>query len=83
MANRALQTRRPLSSRRELLRNAGLGATIAVLPPAVTSEAVFGKADTIKDMEDTTQDIMHLIKINVPSDRIYEAITTADGIRQW
>jgi uncharacterized protein YndB with AHSA1/START domain len=29
------------------------------------------------------QDIMHLIKIHAPSDRIYEAITTADGIGQW
>ncbi len=29
------------------------------------------------------QDIMHLIKIHAPADRIYEAITTADGIRQW
>jgi uncharacterized protein YndB with AHSA1/START domain len=29
------------------------------------------------------QDIMHLIKIHASSDRVYAAITTADGIRQW
>jgi len=29
------------------------------------------------------QDIMHLIKIHAPAERVYEAITTADGIRQW
>ena len=28
-------------------------------------------------------DIMHLIKIHASSERVYEAITTADGIRQW
>lgn len=28
-------------------------------------------------------DIMHLIRIHAPSERAYEAITTADGIRQW
>ena len=29
------------------------------------------------------QDFMHLIKIHVSAERVYEAITTADGIRQW
>jgi uncharacterized protein YndB with AHSA1/START domain len=29
------------------------------------------------------QDIMHLIKIHASSERVYGAITTADGIRQW
>ncbi len=28
-------------------------------------------------------DIMHLIKIHASSGRVYEAITTADGLRQW
>jgi uncharacterized protein YndB with AHSA1/START domain len=65
-----------MSSRREWLRSAGLGASIAVLPAAVTSGAVLGK-------DDAMQDIMHLIKIHAPSERVYEAITTADGIRQW
>jgi hypothetical protein len=65
-----------MSSRREWVRNAGLGASIAVLPAALTSGAVSGK-------DDAMQDIMHLIKIHAPSDRIYEAITTVDGIRQW
>ena len=29
------------------------------------------------------QDIMHLINIHAPPERVYKAITTADGIRQW
>ncbi len=29
------------------------------------------------------QDIMHLIVIHAPSERVYEAITTVDGIRRW
>jgi uncharacterized protein YndB with AHSA1/START domain len=65
-----------MSSRREWLRNAGLGASIAALPAAVTSGAVLGK-------DDAMQDIMHLIKIHATSERVYEAITTAEGIRQW
>lgn len=65
-----------MSSRREWLRNAGLGASIAVLPAVVTSGAVLGK-------DDTMQDIMQLIKIHASSERVYEAITTADGLRQW
>jgi hypothetical protein len=65
-----------MSSRREWLRYAGLGAGIAVLPAAVTSGAILGK-------DDAMQDIMHLIKIHSPSERVYDAITTADGIRQW
>jgi uncharacterized protein YndB with AHSA1/START domain len=33
--------------------------------------------------DDAMQDIMHLIRIHASSERVYEAITTADGIRQW
>ena len=29
------------------------------------------------------QDIMHLIRIHASPERVYEAITTADGIRRW
>lgn len=29
------------------------------------------------------QDIMQMIKIHALSERVYEAITTAHGIRQW
>lgn len=29
------------------------------------------------------QDVMHLLKIHVSPERVYEAITTADGLRQW
>jgi uncharacterized protein YndB with AHSA1/START domain len=28
-------------------------------------------------------DIMHLVGIHAPAARVYDAITTADGIRQW
>ncbi len=28
-------------------------------------------------------DIMHLLRIAVPTERVYEALTTADGIRNW
>jgi uncharacterized protein YndB with AHSA1/START domain len=28
-------------------------------------------------------DIMHLLKINAPPERVYAALTTADGIRNW
>jgi uncharacterized protein YndB with AHSA1/START domain len=66
-----------MSSRREWLRHAGLGAGIAVLPSALTGSAVLAKDGT------TMHDIMHLIKIHVSSERVYQAITTADGIRQW
>lgn len=65
-----------MSSRREWLRQAGLGASIVVLPATLTGGAALGK-------DETMQDIMHLIKIHVPSERVYQAITTADGIRQW
>jgi uncharacterized protein YndB with AHSA1/START domain len=67
---------RQTCSRREWLRNAGLGASIAVLPATLTNGAVLEK-------DDAMQDIMHLVKINASSERVYEAITTADGIRQW
>ncbi len=28
-------------------------------------------------------DIMHLLKINVPPERVYAALTTTEGIRNW
>ena len=28
-------------------------------------------------------DIMHLVKIAVPPERVYEALTTTEGIRGW
>ena len=66
-----------MSSRREWLRNVGLGASIAVLPAATISQGTaFAK-------DDAMHDIMHLIKIHASSERVYQAITTADGIRQW
>jgi uncharacterized protein YndB with AHSA1/START domain len=72
--NEKLFARMP--SRREWLLGAGLGASIAVVPAAATSGLLFGKDETV-------QDIMHLIKIHASAECVYEAITTADGIRQW
>lgn len=66
-----------MSSRREWLRGLGLGASIAVLPAATIS----GGTAFAKD--DAMHDIMHLVKIHASSERVYQAITTADGIRQW
>lgn len=42
---------------------------------------MIGRAALEKD--DAMQDIMHLIKIHASPERVYEAITTAAGIRQW
>ena len=66
-----------MSSRREWLRNAGLGASIAVLPAATISEG------TAFATEEAMHDVMFLIKIHASLERVYQAITTADGIRQW
>ncbi len=63
-------------SRRAALRYAGFGAGFAVLPAAVTSGPALAK-------DDAMQDIMFLIKIHAPADRVYDAITRADGLRQW
>ena len=42
---------------------------------------MIGSAALEKD--DAMQDIMHLIKIHASPERVYEAVTTASGIRQW
>jgi uncharacterized protein YndB with AHSA1/START domain len=63
-------------SRRAWLRNVGLGASVAVLPSAVTNSAALGK-------DDAMHDIMFSVKIHASAERVYQAITTADGIRQW
>jgi uncharacterized protein YndB with AHSA1/START domain len=66
-----------MSSRREWLRGLRGGASIAVLPAA----AISGGTAFAKD--DAMHDIMHMVKIHASSERVYQAITTADGIRQW
>jgi uncharacterized protein YndB with AHSA1/START domain len=66
-----------MASRRAWLRGFGLGASIAVLPAATISGL------TALAKENAMHDIMHLIKIHASSERVYQAITTADGIRQW
>ncbi|HXE51438.1 MAG TPA: SRPBCC family protein, partial [Tepidisphaeraceae bacterium] len=65
-----------MSSRREWLLGAGLAASIAVLPAAATGRPSSGKDDVMRD-------IMHLIRIHASAERVYAAITTADGLRQW
>ena len=64
-------------SGREWLRGMGLGASIAVLPAATIFEGTaFAK-------DNAMHDIMHLVKIHASSESVYQAITTAEGIRQW
>jgi uncharacterized protein YndB with AHSA1/START domain len=66
-----------MASRREWLRSLGLGVVVAGLPAAAFSQrTAFAK-------DNAMQDIMHLVKIHAPSERVYQAITTAEGIRQW
>jgi uncharacterized protein YndB with AHSA1/START domain len=64
-------------TRREGLRRLGIGVGIAVLPAAtISGRTAFAK-------ENAMHDIMHLIKVHASSERVYQAITTPDGIRQW
>ena len=66
-----------MASRRDWLRGLGLGAGVAALPAATISQhTAFAK-------DNAMQDIMHLVKIHASSERVYQAITTAKGIRQW
>jgi uncharacterized protein YndB with AHSA1/START domain len=66
-----------ISSRREWLRGLRVGAGITVLPAAtISGGTAFGK-------DDAMHDIMHLVKIHASSGRVYQAIATADGLRQW
>lgn len=67
-----------MPSRRQCLKQGSVLATSFWIAPVAT---VFG--DTAFGKDDAMHDIMHLIKIHLPSDRVYQAITTADGIRQW
>src|SRR5215467_8786855 len=71
-------TQHLMSSRRQWLRQGFVFATSIGVLPVVTA---FGGTAFGKD--EAMQDIMHLIKIHASSDRVYQAITTADGIRQW
>jgi uncharacterized protein YndB with AHSA1/START domain len=66
-----------MASRREWLRDLRLGVGIAVLPAATISN---GSAFT---KDNAMQDIMHLVKIHAFPDRVYQAVTTGEGIRQW
>ena len=64
-------------SRREWLRGLGLGLGIALVPTAtIPGRLAFAK-------EDAMHDIMHLVRIHAPPERVYQAITTADGLQQW
>jgi uncharacterized protein YndB with AHSA1/START domain len=66
-----------MTSRREWLRGLWLGAGFAALPAATISQlTAFAK-------DNAMQDIMHLVKIHASPERVYQAITTAEGIRQW
>jgi uncharacterized protein YndB with AHSA1/START domain len=49
----------------------------------VVLQAVTDFGGTASGKDEAMRDIMHRIKIHASSDRVYQAITTADGIRQW
>jgi len=64
------------STRRAVLPNAGPGPGIAILPATLARFPTMGK-------DEAMHDIMHLLKIHAASERVYQAITTAEGLRQW
>lgn len=66
-------------TRRQLIgKSLALGAILAVGRAEVTI------ADTEIESEQLPMaDIMHLIKIGTSPERVYQAITTADGLRDW
>jgi uncharacterized protein YndB with AHSA1/START domain len=68
-----------LPTRRQLIgKSLALGAILAA---GRTETAI---ADTKVEREQQPMaDIMHLIKIGTSSERVYQAITTADGLRNW
>ncbi len=66
-----------MTSRRKGLRGLWLGAVVVVLPAATISQRTGFAKDT------AMQDVMHLVKIHASRERVYQAITTAEGVRQW
>ncbi len=78
-------------SRRQLLRNTlilGTSAVVARAAPAIAAPASAVKTAARQEvkLEDESQpmrEIMHLIKIRAAQDKAYEAVSTAEGIRNW
>jgi uncharacterized protein YndB with AHSA1/START domain len=78
-------------SRRQLLRKTficGTSLVVARAAPAIAIPASGAKATArqdVKSQEDyqLMPEIMHLIKIRAAQDKIYQAVSTAEGIRNW
>ena len=82
-----------LSTRRQMLRKSlvlGVSLALRATPTAIAAEISGMESHTRQDLafKATTEekhmpDIRHLIKIRATPERVYQAITTADGIRNW
>ncbi len=79
-------------SRRQLLRETlvlGTSLVVARAAPAMAAPASAAKTaaagqemETQKDSQPMTE-ILHLIKIRAAQDKVYQAVSTAEGIRNW
>jgi uncharacterized protein YndB with AHSA1/START domain len=76
------------SSRRQLLRKTlvlGTSLVVARAAPAVAApvKATARQDVRIEEEQQLMPEIMHLIKIRAAQDKIYQAVSTAEGIRNW
>jgi uncharacterized protein YndB with AHSA1/START domain len=80
-----------LPSRRQLLRQTfvmGTGLVVARAVPAIAAPASVVTTAARQDVktEEASQlmpEIMHLIKIRAPQGKVYQAVSTPEGIRNW
>src|SRR5215813_14566285 len=78
-------------SRRQLLRKTlvlGTSLVVARAAPAIAAPVSAVKTTARQEVESEKEnrlmpEIMHLIKIRAAQDRVYQAVSTADGIRNW
>src|SRR5690349_18779223 len=75
-------------SRRQLLRKIlVLGTSLAVVPaiaaPASAVRISASQDTRIGKENQRMPEIMHLIKIRAAQDKVYQALATAEGIRNW
>jgi hypothetical protein len=78
------------SSRRQLLRNAvtlGTSLMVARAAPAIAAPASAATAAARQDAKigknQPMPEIMHLIKIRAAQDKVYQAVATPEGLRNW
>ena len=68
-------------SRRQLLRKALILAMGLAVARAVETKA--SQEIQIEEKDQPMPEIMHLIKIRAAQDRVYQAVSTAEDIRNW